>query len=201
VGPRLRGDDGEAEQLYAPEYGRTRREGSVYTGKITIKETDQSDLLNVMKLWNDGEVMFYVGFPAGLGVTIERLQKWLSGVNQDIFRRHYSIYAEDIGYCGETFYEIDREHDLAILDIKLLPEAQGKRIAAYAFSYAIDQVFCNNLATKACVDPHPDNKKAWKLYAKLGFISKPGPEFLEKGPTYLEVTRDTFKCAYPVESA
>jgi len=173
----------------------------VYTGKIRIKKTDQSDLQNVMKLWNNGQVMFYVGFPRGLGVTLERLQKWLDGVNQDIFCRHYSIYAEDIGYCGETFYDIDREHDLARLDIKLLPKAQGKGIAAYAFSHVIDQVFSNNLATKAYADPHPDNKKASKLCAKLGFVSKPRPGFLEKGPTYMEVTRDTFKSACPAESA
>lgn len=173
----------------------------MYTGKIRIKKTDQSDLQNVMKLWNNGQVMFYVGFPMGLGVTIERLQQWLNGVNQDIFSRHYSIYAENIGYCGETFYDIDREHDLARLDIKLLPKAQGKGIAAYAFSNVIDQVFSNNLATRAYVDPHPDNKKASKLYEKLGFISKPRPEFLEKGLTYLEVTPDTFKCACPTESA
>ena len=173
----------------------------MYTGKIRIKETDQSDLQNVMKLWNNGQVMFYVGFPRGLGVTLERLQKWLDGVNQDIFCRHYSIYAEDIGYCGETFYDIDREHDLARLDIKLLPKAQGKGIAAYAFSHVIDQVFSNNLATKAYADPHPDNKKALKLCAKLGFVSKPRPEFLEKGPAYLEVNRDTFKSACSAESA
>lgn len=167
----------------------------MYTGKITIKETDQSDLPNVMGLWNDGNVMSYVGYPDGLGVTLERLQKWLSGVNQNMFRRHYSIYADGVGYCGETFYEIDREHDLARLDIKLMPEARGKGIAAYAFSYVIDQVFSNNLATKARVDPHPDNKKAWDLYAKLGFISKPRPEFLEKGLTYMEVTPETFRSA------
>jgi len=145
--------------------------------------------------------MFYAGFPRGLGVTIERLQQWLTGVNQDIFSRHYSIYAENIGYCGETFYDIDRGHDLARLDIKLLPKAQGKGIAAYVFSHVIDQVFSNNLATKAYVDPHPDNKKASKLCAKLGFVSKPSPEFLEKGPTYLEVTPDTFKSACSAESA
>ena len=154
-----------------------------------------------MKLWNNGQVMFYVGFPMGLGVTLERLQQWLNGVNQDVFRRHYSIYAENIGYCGETFYDIDHGHDLARLDIKLLPKAQGKGIAAYAFSHVINQVFSNNLATKAYVDPHPDNKKASKLCAKLEFVSKPRPEFLEKGPTYMEVTRDTFKSACPAESA
>jgi hypothetical protein len=62
-------------------------------------------------------------------------------------------------------------------------------------------VFSNNLATKAYVDPHLDNKKALKLCAKLGFIGKPRPEFLEKGPAYLEVTRDTFKSSFPTESA
>jgi GNAT superfamily N-acetyltransferase len=111
----------------------------VYTGKITIKETDQSDLPNIMQLWNNGQVMFYVGFPRGLGVTMERLQQWLDGINQDVFSRHYSIYAQDIGYCGETFYDVDREHDLARLDIKLLPKAQGKGIAAYAFSHVINR--------------------------------------------------------------
>ncbi len=172
----------------------------MYTGKITIKETDQSDLPNIMQLWNNGEVMFYVGFPKGLGVTLERLEKWLNWVNQDIFRRHYSIYAEGIGYCGETFYEVDREHDLAVMDIKLLPEAHGHGIAAYALSYSVDRVFRNHLTTKAYVDPHPDNKKAWNLYAKLGFVSKPRPEYLPEGPTYLEVTPDTFKCACSTRS-
>lgn len=173
----------------------------MYTGKIRIKETDQSDLPNIMQLWNNGQVMFYVGFPSGLGVTMERLQQWLEGINQDSSSRHYSIYAQDIGYCGETFYRIDREHDLATLDIKLMPRAQGKGIAAYAFSHAIDQVFSNNLATKAYVDPHPKNRKAWALYAKLGFVSKPRPAFLPKGPTYLEVTRETFRPACPTTSA
>jgi len=58
-------------------------------------------------------------------------------------------------------------------------------------------VFGNNLATKAYADPHPKNKKALKLLEELGFVSKPRPKFLEKGPTYLEVTPDTFKSAYP----
>jgi hypothetical protein len=56
----------------------------------------------------------------------------------------------------------------------------------------MDQVFCNNLATKAYVDPHPKNKKSWNLYAKLRSVSKPWPAFLPKGPTYLEVAREAF---------
>ena len=150
-----------------------------------------------MQLWNDGQVMFYIGFPRSLSVMMEPLQRWLEDINGDALSHHCSIYGADTGYCGEAFYEIDREHSLARLNIKLLPGVQGKGIAACALSYTIDQVFRNNLATKAYVDPHPKNKNAWTFYAKLGFISQPRPAFLPQGPTYLEITRDTFTSAYP----
>lgn len=159
-----------------------------------IKETASEDLKNVMDLWNDGEVMFYVGFPNGLGVTLEGLTKWLKSVNQSPLCKHFSIYTEELGYCGETFYSIDQEHDLATLDIKLFSKARGKGIASYALSYALNQVFELNLATKAYVDPNPDNQKAWKLYKRLGFVSKPRPTFLEPDETYLEITKDLFRC-------
>ncbi|NLC94884.1 MAG: hypothetical protein GX676_04250 [Bacilli bacterium] len=37
--------------------------------EIMIKETTEEDLDNIMTLWNNGEVMKYVGFPEGLGIT------------------------------------------------------------------------------------------------------------------------------------
>lgn len=164
----------------------------MYKGKVEIKETTSEDLSNVMELWNNGNVMFYVGFPNGFGVTMQYLEEWLKGVNQNKYRKHYSVYAEDLGYCGETYYSIDCKNDLATLDIKMLPKAQGKGIAEYSLRYAISKVFDQKLATRAYVDPHPDNKAAWKLYKKLGFISKPRPDFLEPEPTYLEITPEIY---------
>lgn len=161
--------------------------------KILIKETTREDLQNVMNLWNDGEVMFYVGFPNGLNVNIEQMEKWLKTVNKDISRKHYSIYEEELGFCGETFYSVDKNHDLSALDIKLFPYARGKGIASYALSYAIDEVFTKDLASRAYVDPNPKNEKAFKLYERLGFISKKRPEFLEEGETYLEITKESWK--------
>lgn len=159
---------------------------------IIIRDTKKEDLSNIMELWNNGEVMYYVGFPNGLGVTLEQLEGWLDGVNQNELRKHYSIYTEELGYCGETYYEIDTVHDLATLDIKLLPKAQGKGIANKALSYAIHQVFEHSLASRAYVEPNPENKKAWKLYDKLGFISKPRPDFLEAYDIYLEITKEVW---------
>ena len=47
---------------------------------ITISETGESDLENVLALWNDGDVMKYVGFPNGLGETMEGMLRWLSRI-------------------------------------------------------------------------------------------------------------------------
>ncbi len=37
----------------------------MYKGEITIRETTERDLENIMNLWNNGEAMFFVGFPDG----------------------------------------------------------------------------------------------------------------------------------------
>ncbi len=120
----------------------------------------------------------------------------LEGINQDIYSRHYSIYAQTSGSVGETFYDVDRNRDLARLDIKLLPRAQAKASPPMR-SATLSTSFSSNLATKAYADPHPKNKKASRLCEQLGFVSKPRPTFLPKGLTYLEVTQETFKSAYP----
>ncbi|MGL5642265.1 MAG: GNAT family N-acetyltransferase [Paraclostridium sp.] len=159
---------------------------------ITIKETSIDDLENVMDLWNNGEVMFYVGFPQGLGVTSDQIERWFLNTRKNPFYKHFSIYTDELGYCGETCYDIDREHDLASLDIKLLPKSQGKGIASYSLSYAINQVFDLNVATKAYVEPNLANQKAWSLYKRIGFVSKPRPEFLEPDEMYLEITKDSY---------
>ncbi len=159
---------------------------------LVIKDTNIDDLENVMNLWNNGEVMYYVGFPNGIDTTLEKLRKWIKWAINKPQRCHYSIYDDKLGYCGETFYDVDKKHNLAALDIKLLPIAQGKGIAYQSLSFVIKEAFNVGMAQKVYVDPHLDNKRAWKLYYKLGFISKARPTFLEDGDTYLELNISEF---------
>lgn len=156
--------------------------------KIIIKETTEDDLDNIILLWNNGEVMQFVGFPAGLGVTKEKMESWLEWVITKPQRCHYSIYENELGYCGEAFYNVD-DNGAAALDIKLLSNSRGKGIGHKALVFAIDCAFNDGKAKLVYVDPHPQNKKAWQLYEKLGFISKLRPDFLGEGETYLEITK------------
>ncbi len=156
--------------------------------KLSIKKTTVDDLENVMKLWNDGDVMKYVGFPNGLNVTIEKLERWLVGINTNKNREHYSIFEETMGYCGETYYHVD-EHGYAALDIKLLSHARARNIAYEALYFAIDAAFKQANAQFVYVDPHPNNSKAWSLYKKLGFIQSVKPSHLDVADTYQQISK------------
>lgn len=160
--------------------------------RITLKETGPEDLDNIQALWNNGDVMAYVGFPEGLGICSMKVEAWFEVLGRDRSSRHYSIYIEDIGYCGETWYGIDAVHGLAALDIKLMPGAQGRGIAEYALSFSIEEAFSNEGVTSVYVEPQKDNAKAWKLYEKLGFVPRERPDFLEPSETYLEISRETW---------
>lgn len=159
---------------------------------IQIKLTGYEDLLNVQRLWATPEVMHYVGFPDGLHESLEHLEnEWLPWVQNPPHRRHYSIYEDSIGYCGESFYDVD-ETGLASMDIKLLPVARGKGIAYAGLAYALDQAFEVGCAERAYVDPSPENAKALRLYERLGFRVTERPSHLEDSGcpyVYMEITR------------
>ena len=160
---------------------------------ITIKETTQRDLVNVKQLWADGDVMKFVGFPNGLHETDEGMSDWFDWIlSARPKTNHFSIFDDGI-YCGETFYDIDIEHNnSASLDIKLFRFARGKGIATKALSFAIEEAFKNG-AEKVWVDPNPNNIKAIALYERLGFVRTQMPGYLtsEEGVTsiYMELIR------------
>lgn len=144
---------------------------------INVKETTIEDIKNVQRLWADGDVMRFVGFPDGLHETDEAMQQWLEGLNAARpTQNHFSIY-EDGKYCGEAGYGLDKEHGSAWLDIKLFGYARGRGIATQAISHAMEGAFKNG-AKVVWVDPDPQNTKAIALYERLGFKQKNMPEYI-----------------------
>jgi hypothetical protein len=98
--------------------------------RVTIRYTAIHDLPDLMTLWNDGRVMKWVGFPEGLGYDLDKLMNWYSQLQANPNRHHFVVHEKGTGFCGELYYAADKEHKRAGLDIKLIPETQGRRIIA-----------------------------------------------------------------------
>jgi RimJ/RimL family protein N-acetyltransferase len=166
--------------------------------EIELRPTSEADIADLMALWNDGRVMAFVGFPGGLAATPESMASWLRRLEADPSRRHYSIHAPELGFCGEVYYAIDASHDLATLDVKLRPETQGRLIASRALARVLGEIFSQGLAGRAYVDPSQHNVRALRLYERLGFTEASRPPWLEPpapDAVYLEVTPATFRGA------
>src|SRR6478609_2129707 len=140
----------------------------------TVRPTTPVDLPDLARLWNDAAVMRHVGFPDGLGITADDLGRWWDALDGDPRRRHLTIEAPDLGYCGEAHDRADPAGETATVDIKLRPAAQGRGLGALGLSAALDELFGRDLARRATVDPHRDNAPALRLYERLGF--RPDPE-------------------------
>ena len=159
---------------------------------IEIRETSPADLGDVRRLWADGEVMRFVGFPDGLHQTDGEMQDWFRWIESNRPRiNHYCVF-EDGVYCGETFYAIDAERGSAAMDIKLFGFARGRGIASKALSHAIREAFKNG-AEKVWVDPVPQNARAIALYERLGFERKAMPEHLISGEAPVSVYMELSK--------
>lgn len=110
---------------------------------IEVRETTVEDVGNVQRLWADGDVMKFVGFPNGLVETDESMKNWFRWIEKGRpGLNHFSVF-EDGKYCGESFYNIDAERKSAALDIKLFGFARGRGIAAAGLSHAIKEAFRN----------------------------------------------------------
>ncbi len=161
--------------------------------RVLLLSTQEADLPALLRLWNDGAVMRWVGFPDGLGYDLERMQEWLRRLRADRDRHHFTVYAGDGMFCGEAYGAVDRERRRASLDIKFVPEAWGKGRSRDALQALIDWIFRARIeADTVWVEPWPDNLAARTLYYSCGLRSTSRPADLPEGPSYWELTRDAW---------
>lgn len=159
----------------------------IYGKKIVLRETTEKDLADLMGLWNNGEVMKWVGFPNGLGHDLEKMLGWFHELQKESSRHHFVIYDSDIGFCGEAYYAVDKEHKWAGLDIKLRPEAQGKGLASDALSALIEYIFQHEPDAEAVwTEPAKENVAARNLYRRMGLNPQPRPNDLAGDGSYWE---------------
>lgn len=159
--------------------------------RVTLRPTSEADVPDLMRLWNTGAVMRWVGFPAGLGIDEAGMRRWYERLRQAPERHHFTVRAPDGAFCGEAFYAVEPEHQRAGLDIKLLPEAQGHGYATDALRAMIAHVFASEPAVEAVwTEPVIANLAAQRLYARCGLALSARPLDLGESESYWELRRE-----------
>lgn len=159
--------------------------------RVVIRETSKEDLENLVSLWNNGRVMKWVGFPKGLNCDINKTKNWFNKLQKNTDRHHYSVYTKEKEYCGEVYYEIDKKHKRAGLDIKFRPEVQGKGLATDALKTLIDFIFKEESDIDTVwTEPSKENIAAKKLYEHCGLEPKNRPKDIKQSDnSYWELTK------------
>ncbi|MDD3123459.1 MAG: GNAT family N-acetyltransferase [Candidatus Izemoplasmatales bacterium] len=158
--------------------------------RFRMKETDESDLQNLSKLWNSGEVMKFVGFPDGLNYTEEKAQKWLEMTKKNKNAHHYSMYHKD-QFLGEAFYTYT-DGEKGIFDIKLTTDARGKNVGYRAVCFLLDQLFHKTPVKVVTCDPHHLNTKAITLYKRCGFVYQHDLDYDGQKHLVMDLNKDTW---------
>jgi RimJ/RimL family protein N-acetyltransferase len=163
----------------------------IHGERILLRPTTADDLPDLLRLWNDGRLMRWVGFHDGLGYDQTKIESWFERLQADPNRHHFVVHSQEIGFCGEAYYATDTTHPRAGLDIKLLPEAQGKGIAMDALSTLISHIFKTEPDIQAVwTEPSADNMAARRLYTRCGLQPRPRPADLGPYESYWELSRD-----------
>ena len=158
--------------------------------RLSIDETTSDDLAELGRLWNDGRVMRWVGFEDGLGLDDDRLRDWFERLRSSSRAHHFVIRDPEFGFCGELFYRLDDNHRRAELDVKLVPEAQGRGIATAGLSWLIERVFaCEPEVDAVWTEPTPENVASRALYVRCGLAETRRPDDLPPAPSYWERRR------------
>lgn len=163
--------------------------------KVIIKSTEEEDLKDIQNLWNNGEVMKWIGYPNGLNVSVVKLKKWLEKINKSSIRKSFVVSELTTkSFCGELFYEIDKEYNRAGLDVKFLPEAQGRGLGTESFKLLIKYIFENEPTVEAVwTEPAPNNIHAKKVYEHCGLKQSKQPVYMEHRELYMELTRENWQ--------
>jgi RimJ/RimL family protein N-acetyltransferase len=163
--------------------------------RVRLVPTKREDLPDLMRLWNDPRVMTLLGFPNGVGYTPETALQWFRDTAEaNPNRHHYVARTDELRFCGEAHYTVDAEHRRAGLDIKFVPEAQGKGLAGEALAALIDHVFRTEPdAEEVWTAPAAANARAQKLYARCGLRPKGRPADMEPAESYWALERERWE--------
>lgn len=133
---------------------------------LTIRNATNADIEILISWWNDGKVMEHAGFPNGLGITAEQVDKEIKDCKDNVSEL-LIIELHKIP-IGEMNYRM-LDNKKAEIGIKICDfTKQNKGYGKILLSMLIKELFRRGFEI-IILDTNLNNLQAQHLYEKLGF--------------------------------
>jgi 2-hydroxy-3-keto-5-methylthiopentenyl-1-phosphate phosphatase len=137
--------------------------------RIALCRIDQARQKHFESLWESGEVMRFAGYPSGLGWTRARYDQYWKAKENDKRSIHLALENSAGLFMGEAFMAFPNDNAECHHDLKLLPQFWGQGLAFEAWNIILEKAKSRWPDSTSVVTPSIENKRAIKLYSKLGF--------------------------------
>ncbi len=137
--------------------------------KINFVRFADSNRRNIRALWENGEVMRYVGYPDGLGWSQTKFDSEWPSLQDDPKALRLAVEDNTGRFLGEAMISSPGNDSFCQPDLKLLPEFWGKGLAFEAWQTIMDRSWARWPEAGILVTPNVENARAIELYNRLGF--------------------------------
>ncbi|MGF3226254.1 GNAT family N-acetyltransferase [Facklamia sp. P12932] len=133
---------------------------------LWIRDAEIADAAKLCQWWNDGELMKYLGFPNGLGKSVEEIEDKIESYTDEKGRLLLIEYQGQS--IGEMFYD-NLGNQVAEIHIKICEAIyRNKGLGRIILSLLIKELF-NQGYQKIILDVNLQNTRAQHVYELLGF--------------------------------
>lgn len=139
------------------------------TKRLIIRKVEEKDSLLFYRLWTDGKVMKFVGFPKGLNITEEEIKNGILKQSEDEYNKPLVIQLKETGETiGECKLGLPDKNGISETDVKLLPEFHGKGYGKEIKKNLVDYLFTNTDCSGIKATPNKLNIASQKMQEAVG---------------------------------
>ncbi len=134
--------------------------------RIQIRNAINDDVDKLLMWWNNGEIMAHAGFPLGLKTTKEKV---LQNIQKQGEKRELLIIEFEGNSIGEMYYKLLTD-SIAEIGINICDfSKQNKGFGSECLCMLIEYLFNIKKIEKIVLDTNLKNKRAQKVYERIGF--------------------------------
>lgn len=141
------------------------------TERLLVRAAREQDAGVFYELWTDPRVMVNVGFPQGLRITREEIEKRLGKPFESAFERVLLVELKATGQAiGECAMHFPDEDGIAETDVKLLPAFWGHKYGVEVKRGLVGYLFSHTACRAVGASPHVNNIASIKMQEAVGGV-------------------------------